>query len=104
REVYDKGLGIILKLDVPGALNMRKMVNDAVLIFIRPPSMKILRQRLIERGTESLDKIEQRLSAASIEIQKSLHYNYVITNNEVSQAVDDLRCIIIAERLRQVPK
>ncbi len=102
RQVTDRGLDVILKIEVQGALKVKSIISDALLVFIQPPSIESLRQRLSDRNTESLDEIERRISIAAIEMQESVHYDYVVTNDELSRAVDDLRCIIVAERLRQV--
>ncbi len=102
RQVTDRGLDVILKIEVQGALKVKSVLNDAVLVFIQPPSVETLRQRLVDRNTESQEEIEQRIGIAMSEMRESIHYDYVVTNDELPRAVDDLRCIIVAERLRQV--
>jgi guanylate kinase len=78
-------------------------VLEAVLIFVQPPSLEVLRQRLLKRGTDSPEAVEQRLRIAEQEMQALPYYDYLVTNDDLEQAVDLLRAIILAERAR-IPK
>jgi guanylate kinase len=102
-ELLAKGLDVILKIEVQGGLQVRQRVPDAVLIFVQPPSMEVLRQRLAQRGTDAPDEIERRLRVAEQEMRAMPGYDYLVTNDDLEQAVDLLRCIILAERAR-IPK
>ncbi len=95
-----KGLDVILKIEVQGGLQVRQRVPDAVLIFVQPPSMEALRQRLMARGTDAPEQIEHRLRIAEQEMQAMRYYDYLVTNDDLEQAVDLLRAIILAERAR----
>lgn len=102
-ESLAKGLDVILKIEVQGGLQVRQRAPDAVLIFVQPPSMEVLRQRLTARGTDTPEQIEHRLRIAEQEMQAMPYYDYLVTNDDLEQAVDLLRCIILAERAR-IPK
>ena len=100
REVFE-GRDIILELDVQGAASVRELVTDSVSIFILPPSVEILRQRLIARGTDSPEELELRLKNAPAELRHYKAFDYVIINDHVERAAGQLSCIIEAERARR---
>lgn len=95
----ENGEDIILEIDVNGAALVRKKVKDAISIFIMPPSYEELKRRLTGRGTDSSEVINQRLSAALSEIERANEYDYIVTNDIVDHAVDDILHIILANRL-----
>jgi guanylate kinase len=102
-----EGRDIMLEVDVQGAASVRKLVADSVSIFILPPSIEILRQRLIARGTDSPEELELRLRNAPAELKHYEAFDYVIINDEVERAAGQLSCIIDAERAgrtRQEPE
>lgn len=94
------GFDVILKIDVQGALNVRQQSADAVLIFLQPPSLEELERRLRRRRTESDEQIAKRLLNARSEMARRGEYDYAVTNDEVGQAVDAIRAILIAEHCR----
>ena len=94
------GRDIILEIDVQGATSIRALVNDAVCIFILPPSFEILRQRLITRDTDSPEDLERRLRGAPAEVEHYKDFQYVIINNDLERASAQLSAIIYAERAR----
>ena len=96
----DKGRNIILDIDVQGGLNVKAAMPDAVLIFLLPPSLAALRERLEKRGTETPDKIEKRLSKAVNEIRFIGEYDYYVVNDIREEAVQEVRSIMTAESLR----
>ncbi len=100
REVFE-GRDIILEVDVQGAASVRELVTDSVSIFILPPSVEILRQRLIARATDSPEELELRLRHAPAELKHYKAFGYVIINDEVEGAAKRLSCIIEAERVRR---
>lgn len=100
REIFD-GRDIILEVDVQGAASVRELVTDSVSIFILPPSLEVLRQRLIARGTDSPEEVELRLRNAREELKEYKLFDYVIINNEIERATGQLACIIDAERARR---
>ncbi len=92
----DKGHPVILIIDVQG---MKKItaLTEAVTIFISPPSFDTLRERLIKRNTDTEAEIKKRLEVAKLELKEKDRYNYQIINNDLYEAVDELKKIIIAE-------
>lgn len=96
----DSGCDMILEIDVQGAAIIKRRFPDCVLIFLLPPSLKALNERIRKRGTETPEKINQRLSKALEEIERIVNYDYYIVNREISQAVEDMKCIIRAEHSR----
>lgn len=98
-DAIEKGEDIILEIDVNGAAVVREKMKDAISIFIMPPSCEELKRRLTGRGTDSIEVINQRLSAALGEIERANEYDYIVTNDIVDRAVDDILHIILANRL-----
>ena len=94
------GADIILEVDVQGAASVRKLLMDSVSIFILPPSYEVLRERLIARGTDSPEELQVRLRNAPEELRQYSAFDYVIINDEVKRAVNQLASIIYAERAR----
>ena len=98
-----EGKDIILDIDVQGGMNVRKAMPDAELIFILPPSMKELRRRITSRGTDAPEVIEKRLSKALSEIAVAKEYDYVVVNDEIGEAVEQVLSIMRASRLKVDP-
>jgi guanylate kinase len=94
------GHDIILEIDVQGAASIREKVNDAVSIFILPPSFELLRQRLLSRGTDSPVDLEKRLRGAPAEVEQHKSFQYVILNDDINRASQQLASVIYAERAR----
>lgn len=96
----EKGINVILEIEVQGAMKIREIRPDALFIFIMPPSVGELRRRLNKRATESEDVIEQRVQAAAGEIPFAKKYDYVIVNDALEDAVSDFHAVIRAEEQR----
>ena len=96
----DQGIDVILEIDIQGALSIQNKISDALFIFIMPPSMEILKERLTNRGTESEEKVLERFQTAYKEINAYTKYNYVVVNDEVENAVNKVEAIIQAEKCR----
>lgn len=96
----DNGIDVILNIDIQGALELNNKIKDAVFIFIVPPTMEILKQRLLDRNTESEDKVLERFKTAYREINEVAKYNYVVINDELEHAVDKVSSIMNAEKCR----
>ena len=97
-----EGKDVILDIDVQGALQVMDKVGDkGVFIFIAPPSLQDLEERLTNRGTESESVIATRLKNAQNELKSLEQYSYLIVNDQVDQAVEVLKSIIIAERSKK---
>lgn len=95
-----KGLDIILEIDVQGGMKVKKKIKDAVLIFISPPSFSELRKRLMKRGDISEEEINKRIKVVKKEMRYIPEYNYLIINKDIESAYNNLKSIIIAERLK----
>lgn len=88
------GKSVILEIDVQGALNVKRLVPDAVLIFVEPPSMEELERRLRDRGTESEDQVELRLANAKCEMDLAPRYDVRLVNDKADAAVAQLATIM----------
>lgn len=101
-DLLDAGKDAILKIEVEGAMNIRKMFPEARLVFILPPSWEVLEKRLRDRGTETEDKIVERTKQARSEVVFAKNYDYLIVNDDLNAAVEDLLAVLKAEKLRRV--
>lgn len=99
-EKLKAGKDVILVIEVQGALKVKELIPEAICIFIMPPSMKELRQRLVGRRTESKEKVLNRFKTAYQEINEVANYNYVVTNDEVDNAVAKIQAILLSEKCR----
>lgn len=100
REALSRGEDVILEIDVQGGLQVKEHFPDAVLIFLIPPSRSALESRLIARGTESQAEIEKRMLWVDTELGFISRYDYVLVNDQISDTVAGVRCIVEAERSR----
>lgn len=100
-EMLAAGKNVILEIEAQGALKVKKIMPEAVMIFIIPPSIKELRKRLSERGRESGEEIEKRIEAAKWEFSQSPKYNYVIVNDDLAHCVKETLDIINATNDKQ---
>lgn len=98
----EAGHDIILEIDVQGAANVLENVPEALSIFILPPSYEILAARLTARATEKKEDLALRLSNAQGEVNRFTEFEYVVINDDVERATEDLKTIILADRLRRV--
>jgi guanylate kinase len=106
----EEGCDVLMNLDVQGAAAVRNYVKNApegdplkrtlVDIFVVPPSTEVLRNRLVKRGTDSLEVIEKRMTQAREEIEHWKEYKYMVVNDDLAEAYDHMRAIILAERHR----
>lgn len=96
----DVGHNIILEIEIDGALNVKKLYPDALLIFLLPPSIKELEKRLRERGTESEDVIADRIKRASEESKVIREYDYVVVNDTIDDCVSTIHNIVEIEGLK----
>ena len=100
KDKITKGIDVILEIEIEGANNIKKLIPEALFIFIMPPSLKELVKRLKGRGTETNEKIIKRFNADYKEVNEVTKYNYVVVNDEIDTAVDKIESIIKAERCR----
>jgi|SRR5947209_1970364 len=98
----DHGQDVFLKIDVQGALQVRRRYPQAVFVFLAPPSLEELVARLTARRTEMKDDLDRRLQDAEFEMAQLPYYDYVVVNQDedVDSAVESVACILRAERLR----
>lgn len=99
-EALAKGMDVLLDVDSQGAINVMRQMKDYVSIFILPPSFASLRQRLHTRNTDDEAEIKKRLRNARAEIERFVHYQYALINDDLDCAYERLCCIINAERMR----
>jgi guanylate kinase len=99
QEIINTGTDVILDIDTQGAKQIRDSGIEATFIFILPPSLKVLEERLRNRGTDPEETIRRRLQQAKKEISDYRIYDYVIFNIRIDEAVEQLRSIVIAKRL-----
>ena len=100
QEQLDAGKDVILEIEIQGAMKIKEKIPDTVLIFVTPPTIQELKNRLVGRGTETQDVIESRLKRASEEAEGIESYDYLLVNDVVEDCVDELHEIILSERRR----
>ncbi len=96
----NEGKTVILKIEVQGAANIKELYPESVSIFLLPPSIKELEKRLRARDTDKEDDILRRMTIAEDEFRRSVNYDYIVINNKVDEAVNDVLSIIRAEQLK----
>ncbi len=101
QKAIDEGAEIVLEVDVNGAKNVLKQFPEAISIFIMPPSFETLSKRLSSRGTESAEQIKGRLKAALDEIKQADIYDYIVVNDVLCEAVEDVISIIVSNRSKK---
>lgn len=94
KQNIDKGLSVLLEIDVQGALEVKKRISDALLIFITPPSIEHLRERLKNRNTEDAASFEKRIKSAEEEMENRFSYDYIVENDTAELAADRVLKII----------
>lgn len=95
-----RGRDVLLDIDVQGARRIKRQYPRAVSIFLLPPSWQELEKRLALRGTDRRESIRQRLANARREIREIMRYDYIVVNREIQKALESLKSIVIAERLK----
>ena len=101
-DMLEAGKDVILKIEIEGAANVKKIFPECVMVFILPPSFRELERRLHKRGTETDDVIAQRLETARKELTFAENYDYLITNAALEDAVADFLAVVRAEKCRKV--
>ncbi len=102
KKLESEGTDLILDIDTQGAKKVMEEMDQPVLIYLLPPTLKVLRERLINRRVDSLESIKFRLSNARKDMEEACRYHYVIINDRIEDTVEKLRCVIIAERCRRL--
>ena len=99
-EIRSSGSDVILTIDIQGAAQARKLFPDAVSVFVMPPSLDALARRLENRGTDTAQDRRLRLDSALHEMEQYVNFDYVVINDDLDRAIDELVAIITAERCR----
>lgn len=94
KQKFEEGFNIILEIETNGALQVKEKMPDAVLIFIAPPSVEELEHRLRGRHTEDEETIKKRLAQVKIELERSKKYDYIVINDSVERAVEEIESIV----------
>ena len=101
-EMVNKGKNIILEIEVQGAENVKRIMPEAVSIFVMPPDMNALESRLRSRGTEDEETVRKRLDTAAVEMEKAVCYDYIVVNDRLEDCIDDIKSIISAESHKNI--
>ncbi len=99
-DMLEAGKDVVLKIEVEGAANVKRMFPDCVMIFILPPSISELDRRLHKRGTESEEVIQKRIATAKNELTYAANYDYTIVNGALEKAIEDFETVVKAEKFR----
>ncbi len=95
------GFDLLMDVDVQGGRNIKKQSPDSVLIFLLPPSLKVLENRLKARGTDDPSVVRKRMAQASEEIESCSRYDYIVINDDLENAIHEAQSIIVSERCRR---
>jgi len=101
KKLRSEEVDLILDIDTQGTKKVLKEVDQPILIYLLPPSLKVLRERLMQRGFDSLEMVKFRLSKAKKDMEEASGYHYVVVNERMEEAIEKLKSIIIAERCRR---
>ena len=96
----NEGRNVILEIEIQGALKVKELFPDSVLIFLLPPSVEELEKRLRSRGTETDELVNARLARAVVESESVYNYDYIVINDDIEECVDTINGIIPVEKLR----
>ncbi|MBO0860366.1 MAG: guanylate kinase [Chloracidobacterium sp.] len=99
-EIRSSGFDVILTIDIQGAAQARRLFPDAISVFIMPPSLEALSKRLESRGTDTASDRRLRLDGALHEMEQYVNFDYIVINDDLNRAIDELVAIITAERCR----
>lgn len=100
-KTLNEGKDVFLEIEVQGALQVKKAFPEGLFIFLMPPSLDELKNRIVTRGTESEDLINNRMKVAKEEIEMMHAYDYVVVNDEVEKACERIKAIVLAEHCKR---
>lgn len=101
REKLEQGIDVILEIEIQGAAKVREKLPEAVSLFLVPPSFEELSRRLHDRGTDAEATIRKRLETARREVKEIVNYDYIVVNDTVDRAVEEILAILTAEGCRK---
>lgn len=104
REALEAGIDVVMDVDVVGAVNIKKRLPEAVLVFLTAPSMAEIRRRLEKRGDVAPDVMEKRLERAKWEYSQAYQYDYLVVNDTVEHAAQELLAIMTAEKCKMMDR
>ncbi len=99
-EALDRGEDMILELDVNGAAIVKQKMPEAISVFIMPPSFEVLKNRLSGRGTEAPEVVQKRLNVALGEIKRAADYDFIVVNDKLNEATNDLLSVILGQKIK----
>ncbi len=99
-QTLDSGKDVFLEIEVQGAMKVKEKVPDGVFIFLTPPDFDELKSRIVNRGTDDMAVIDERMKVAREEVEMMRHYDYAVVNDKVSMAVNRIKKIIESEHYR----
>ena len=99
-EQLESGKDVILEIEIQGALKVKEKFPETLLLFVTPPNAKILKERLVGRGTETMDVVEQRMQRAAEEAKGITSYDYILVNDDLQTCVQQMHHIIQSEHYR----
>jgi guanylate kinase len=99
-ELMDEGIDVLLEIDVQGARQIKKTFEDAVYVYIFPPSIDALRLRLEQRAGDSTEEIQRRLQKVREEMWSYREYDYIVKNDDMTKAIKELEAIVLSERIK----
>ncbi len=104
RQAIENGIDIVMDVEVVGALKIKRKMPEAVLVFVTAPSFDVIRKRLVHRGDVAPKLMEERLARARWECTQAEHYDYIVVNDELSRACEELRAIMLAEKCKTMER
>lgn len=100
-DMLSQGKNVLLEIEVQGALKVKDIFPDAILMFVVPPTMAELKKRLVERGREGEEQIKERMETAKWEFTKSVLYNHIFVNDDLDECVSEVEDIMKTERMKR---
>ena len=104
REAIENGIDVVMDVDVVGALKIKRRLPEAVLVFVTAPSFDIIRKRLVHRGDVAPGLMEERLERAKWECQQAENYEYIVVNDDLKTASEELKAIMLAEKCKTMER
>ena len=105
REAIENGVDVVMDVEVVGALKIKKRLpDDAVLVFVTAPSFDVIRKRLVHRGDVAPGLMEERLARARWECSQAVNYDYIVVNDDLTRASEELRAIMLAEKCKTMER